>query len=147
MTNERDPQTYDIIGAAMEVHREMGCGFSEPVYYQPFEIELAARRVPFARDVELPIIYKGQRMRKTYRADYICYDAVVVELKALSMIGSSEEAQLINYMRAANKTRGLLINFGTRSLQYKRRVWGFDETTFNAHVLMTDVLPQTDSER
>lgn len=118
-----DPQTYEIIGAAMEVHSVLGCGFSETVYYQPFEIELAAPHVPFERDVELPIIYKGRRMRRTYRADYICYAGVVVELKALSMLGSIEEAQLLNYMRAAHITRGLVINFGARSLQYKRRIW------------------------
>ena len=72
------------------LERELGCGFSELVYYEPFEIELTARRVPFQRNVELPIIYKGKRMRRTYRVDYICYGAVVVELKALSMIGSLE---------------------------------------------------------
>jgi GxxExxY protein len=124
-TIEPDPQTYQIIGAAMEVHRELGCGFSEPVYYEPFEIEMQARQIRFERDVELPIIYKGRRMRKTYRVDYICFGAVVVEIKALSIIGAMEEAQLINYMRAAEQERGLLINFGTRSLQYKRRVWQY----------------------
>lgn len=124
-TIEPDPQTYQIIGAAMEVHRELGCGFSEPVYYEPFEIEMHARQIRFERDVELPIVYKGRRMRKTYRVDYICFGAVVVEIKALSMIGAMEEAQLINYMRAAEQERGLLINFGTRSLQYKRRVWRY----------------------
>jgi GxxExxY protein len=123
MTDQRDPQTYAIIGAAMEVHRVLGCGFLELAYYEPFEIELAARHVPFQRDVELPIIYKGKRMRRTYRVDYICYDDVVVEIKALSMLGSIEEAQLINYIRVANKERGLLLNFGTRSLQYRRFVW------------------------
>ena len=130
MQTERDPQTYEVIGAAMEVHRELGCGFAEPVYYEPFAIELAARGVPFIGDVQLPIIYKGRRMRKTYRVDYICFDAIVVELKALPNLGSIEDAQLINYMRAANKERGLLLNFGARSLQYKRRVWRFDDSYF-----------------
>jgi GxxExxY protein len=138
MANENDPQTYEIIGAAMEVHRELGCGFSEPVYYEPFEFELRARRVPFRSAVELPIFYKGNRLRKRYRVDYVCYDAVVVELKALSMIGSIEEAQLINYMRAADKDRGLLLNFGGRSLQYKRRVWRYGCSADVIRVTSTD---------
>jgi GxxExxY protein len=119
----RDPQTYAIIGAAMEVHRHLGCGFSEPVYYEPFEFELSARGIPFRGNVELPIVYKGYRMRKTYRADYICYAEIVVELEALATVGALEEAQLINNMRAAHCARGLLLNFGGRSLQYKRRVF------------------------
>jgi GxxExxY protein len=125
-TDDRDAQTYQIIGAAMEVHRELGCGFSEPVYYEPFEIELVARDVPFQRNVELPIVYKGRRIKKTYCADYICFGEVVVEIKALSLIGAIEEAQLINYIRAAGVERGLLLNFGARSLQYKRRVWRYE---------------------
>jgi GxxExxY protein len=126
-TNERDPQTYLILGAAMAVHSELGCGFSEPVYYEPFEMELHEREVPFERNAVLPIIYKGRRLKKTYRADYLCFGSIVVELKALGMIGGLEEAQLINYIRAANVQRGLLINFGARTLQYKRRVWNFKE--------------------
>jgi GxxExxY protein len=121
-----DPQTYSIIGAAMDVHNALGCGFLEPVYFEPFEIELMARRIPFQRHVQLPILYKNRLLRKTYCADYICYGEVIVELKALASIGSLEEAQLINYLRAARLERGLLINFGARSLQYKRRVWQYN---------------------
>ena len=121
-SSERDPQTYAIIGAAMDVHRELGCGFLEPVYFEPFEIELAARQVPFQRDVVLPITYKGRRLKKTYRVDYVCFGEVIVELKALASIGPLEEAQLINYLRAKKAERGLLINFGAGSLQVKRFV-------------------------
>jgi GxxExxY protein len=127
MTDDRDPQTYEIIGAAMEVHSLLGCGFLEPVYFEPFEIELSARNIPFARQVSLPISYKGVRLKKRYVADYICYGEIVVELKALATLGPNEEAQLINYLRAADKERGLLLNFGGRSLQYKRRVWRFTD--------------------
>ena len=122
-TDPRDPQTYAIIGAAMEVHRELGCGFLEPVYREPLAIELRAREVPFEREVGLPIVYKGQRLPLGYRADFICFGEVLVELKALGQIGAVEDAQVINYLRAARLERGLLINFGARSLQYRRLVW------------------------
>jgi GxxExxY protein len=121
--DNRDPQTYAIIGAAMEVHRELGCGFREPVYREPFAIELQARGIPFEREVKLPITYKGQRMPLEYQADFICCGEVLVELKALTQLGALEDSQVINYLRAADLQRGLLINFGARSLQYRRLIW------------------------
>ena len=123
---QRDPETYAIIGAAMEVHRELGCGYLEPVYVEALEIEFRMRRVPYRREVGLPITYKGQLLKKFYRVDFICYDEVLVELKALHALGPIEESQLINYLCAAKRARGLLLNFGTRSLQYKRRVWRYE---------------------
>jgi GxxExxY protein len=125
-TNHHDPQTYAIIGAAMEVHRELGCGYLEPVYVEALEIELHARRIPYRREVSLPITYKGHLLKRFYRVDFICHDEVLVEVKALQSLGSIEEAQLINYLCAAKRARGLLLNFGTRSLQYKRRVWRYE---------------------
>lgn len=127
--DHRDPQTYAIIGAAMEVHRELGCGYLEPVYVEALEIELRIRRIPYMREVSLPITYKGQVLKKFYRVDFICHDDVLVELKALHALGPIEEAQLINYLCASKRQRGLLLNFGTRSLQYKRRVWQYAEGT------------------
>jgi GxxExxY protein len=124
--DQRDPQTYAIIGAAMEVHRELGCGYLEPVYVEALEIELRARGIPHRREVSLPITYKGQLLKKFYRVDFICHDEVLVELKALHSLGPVDEAQLINYLCAARRARGLLLNFGTRSLQYKRRVWRYE---------------------
>ncbi|HUE90065.1 MAG TPA: GxxExxY protein [Vicinamibacterales bacterium] len=125
--NHRDPQTYAIIGAVMEVHRELGCGYLEPVYVEALEIELRARRIPHRREVRLPITYKGQLLQRSYRVDFVCYDEVLVELKALHSLGPIEEAQLINYLCAAKRPRGLLLNFGTTSLQYKRRVWHYEQ--------------------
>src|SRR5262245_29390370 len=86
-----DAQTYEIIGAGMDVHRELGCGFHERVYRHPFAIELAARRVPFRTEVRFPIVYKGQVMPVHYRVDFVCFDDVLVELKALGCIGPLEQ--------------------------------------------------------
>ncbi|MGC9346678.1 MAG: GxxExxY protein, partial [Anaerolineae bacterium] len=83
-------------------------------------IELAHREIPFQREVALPIHYRGQRLRTSYRVDFLCYGNVIVELKALAKLSSVEEAQLLNYLKASNIGTGLLLNFGTASLQYKR---------------------------
>jgi GxxExxY protein len=117
---ENDPRTYAIIGAAMEVHRQLGCGFLEPVYQEAMEIELTARAIPFGRQVELPVRYKGRVLKTVYKADLICYDTAIVELKALSQLGGVEEAQVLNYLKATGFPIGLLLNFGTRSLQFRR---------------------------
>ena len=123
----QDAQTYALIGAAMEVHTVMGCGFHERVYREAFMLEMSSRRVPFEREVSFPITYKGQIVPVSYRADFVCYGQVLVELKALSNIGPIEHAQVINYLRASNLQRAMLLNFGARSLQYQRIVYGLTE--------------------
>jgi GxxExxY protein len=122
MNDEKDPQTYAVIGAAMDVHTQLGCGFLEPVYQEAMEIELAARNIPFRPQVELGILYKGQPLRCKYVPDFICFESVIVELKALGRIGGIEEAQVLNYLKATGFHVGLLLNFGCSSLQYKRFV-------------------------
>jgi GxxExxY protein len=119
---QRDPQTYAIIGAAMEVHRELGPGFLEAVYHEALAIEMTSRDIPFTHEVVLPIYYKGQQLATTYRADFLCFDRVIVELKALTKLSSLDEAQILNYLKATGLEVGLLLNFGTESLQYKRFV-------------------------
>ena len=124
--SERDPETHAVIGAAMEVHNILGPGFLESVYQDALAIEFALRGIPFAREVEIPILYKGVQLPSTYRADFLCFDLVVVELKAIKALTGGDQAQLINYLKATGTQRGLLINFGTPRLEYKRMVLGFD---------------------
>jgi GxxExxY protein len=107
----------------MEVHKQLGCGFLEAVYQEALAIEANLRNVPYAREVELPVSYKGKRLGATYRADLVCFDAVIVELKALPALSGLEEAQIINYLKVAGLEIGLLLNFGTESLQYRRFVF------------------------
>ncbi len=118
----RDPETYALIGAAMAVHAELGCGFLEAVYQQAMQMELRLRSVPSDREREIPIRYRGQRLDCFYRADFVCFDAVIVEVKAIREIGPIERAQVLNYLKATGLRRALLINFGAETLQFERIV-------------------------
>jgi len=119
---QNDPRTYAVIGAAMEVHRMLGCGFLEAVYQEALALELTTRNIKFKREVPLPVAYKGQLLATGYCADFICFDSVVVELKAIAQMSGTEEAQVINYLKATGYEVGLLLNFGSRSLQHRRFV-------------------------
>ena len=130
--NQRDPETFVIIGAAMEVHRELGHGFLEAVYQEALAIELAVRKIPFQREVPLAVNYKGQKLACSYRADFVCYENVLVELKAISQLTGADEAQVINEMKATGMQRALLFNFGAPSLEYKRRVFNLRESAQSA---------------
>jgi GxxExxY protein len=118
---ERDPQTYAIIGAAMEVHTVLGPGFQEGIYADCCAIEFTIRNIPFLREAPFPVVYKGHRVGGFYRADFICFDHVVVELKATSSKNTPlEHAQMLNYLAASRKRNGLLLNFGGPRLLYQR---------------------------
>ena len=118
----RDEQTFAIIGAAMVVHRELGHGFLEAVYQEALELEFKHAGISALREVELPVKYRGELLTTGYRADFLCYETVIVELKAIERIASREESQLLNYLKASKKEKGLLLNFGGSSLEYKRMV-------------------------
>ena len=113
-------ETYQIVGAAMNVHKELGGGFLESVYQEPFGIELAEQRIPFEKEVKIPIVFKGNTLSKFFVADFVCHDEIIVELKCCSMILEEHYAQVINYLKATKKPLGLLLNFGPSSLEFKR---------------------------
>ena len=121
----RDERTYKIIGAAMEVHRELGCGFLEAVYQEALAIEFKMQGLPYKQQQLIEIMYKGKPIDKKYQPDFICYGEVLVEIKAISGLSGIEEAQLINYLKATGLKVGLLINFGAKSLEHKRLVYNF----------------------
>ncbi len=118
----RDPQTYAIIGAAMEVHRHLGAGFLEAVYSEALRWELGSRAIPFQADAVLRVSYKGRELATRFRADLVCYGAIIVELKAAAYPIPHAEAQVLNYLKASGLPRSLLLNFGTPSLEYRRFV-------------------------
>lgn len=115
-------EVYAIVGAAMEVSNELGSGFLEAVYQEAMEIEMGQRRIPFVAQEPISISYKGTILSKIYVPDFICFDKVIVELKAIKALTSVEEAQLLNYLKATAKPVGLLINFGSPKLEWKRMV-------------------------
>ncbi len=121
--SEKDPQTYKVIGAAIEVHRVLGPGFLEAVYQEALSIEFSSRKIPFQKEVDLPVYYKETVLSTNYRADFLCYETVIVELKAMSRLSGTEESQIINYLKATGMETGLLLNFGTSSLEYKRFIF------------------------
>ena len=107
-----EDETYAIKGAVFEVYKTMGAGFLEAVYQESLEEELRARGIPFTPQAEIKIEYKGKVLRQFYKADVICYDKIIVELKAVSSLLPEHSAQLFNYLKATNMKFGLLVNFG-----------------------------------
>ena len=118
-----DERTYKIIGAAMEVHKELGCGFLEGVYQEALGREFSTQEVPFTSQPIVEINYKGEVLDKKYQPDFVCYDTIIVEIKAINALSGIEEAQLINYLKASGIKIGLLLNFGSKSLEHKRFVY------------------------
>ena len=115
-------ESYRIMGACFEVYKEKGCGFLEAVYQDALEREFVERGIPYEREHALPVFYKGHPLTATYRADFLCFGSVIVELKALQKLSSIEESQVINYLKASGLHKALLLNFGAPSLEHKRLV-------------------------
>jgi GxxExxY protein len=107
----------------MEVHKELGSGFLEAVYQEALEREFLEQEIPFKSQPTVQIVYKGRPLSKTYQPDFICYDDVIVEIKAMDKLSGTEHAQIINYLKATGFKVGLLINFGSKSLEHKRFVY------------------------
>ena len=104
----------------MEVHSILGQGFLEAVYQEALELEFEKREIPYLREPELPVLYKGRKLKAHYRPDFICYQGLIVELKALTRFSETDESQIINYLKASGYPVGLLLNFGARSLEFRR---------------------------
>jgi GxxExxY protein len=120
--NNDDPRTYAIIGAALEVHRVMGTGFLELLYKDALTIEFQRRNIPFEAEVPCEVAYKGHILRGNYRMDFVCYKSVVLEIKARSVTGPADHAQVLSYLASARIRHGLLLNFGTSKLEHRRFV-------------------------
>jgi len=114
-------ETYEIVGAAMDVYYTMGVGFLEPVYQEALAIEFTRRGIPFEREKQLELFYKGTRLNKTYSPDFVCFNDIVLELKVVVQLTGSHAAQLINYLKVMQKRLGLLMNYGgAPKLEWKR---------------------------
>lgn len=120
-------EVYAIIGAAMDVYNDLGPGFLEAIYQEAMEIETATRKIPALPEQRIYVNYKGSPLKKFYEADLICYDKIIVELKAMDKLTTREEAQILNYLKATGIQVGLLINFGAHNnLEWKRMVLSQD---------------------
>ncbi|MDX8390843.1 MAG: GxxExxY protein [Mariprofundaceae bacterium] len=116
-------EVYEIIGAAMDVHNELGCGFLEAVYQEALAIEFQERNLSHTSQAILKIHYKDQVLLKNYIADFICFDQIIVEIKALNSLSGKEESQILNYLKASGLKVGVLVNFGAQKLEWKRYVY------------------------
>ena len=118
--NDRDPRTYAILGCAMEVHKVLGCGFLESAYQEALALEFQSQGVPYRREVSLPLFYEGQALDTVWKADFIAYDAVLIELKVAAQLSEAHDAQILHYLKVSGFPVGLLLNLGRTRLEYKR---------------------------
>ncbi len=116
-------ESYKIVGACFSVYKEKGCGFTEPVYQECLEIELEYQEIPFEAQKKLKLIYRGKELKQTFKPDFICYEKIVMEIKAVSNLVDEHRAQLLNYLNATEMKLGLLVNFGHYpKLEYERLI-------------------------
>lgn len=121
---ERDPEIYAIIGAAIEVHRNLGCGFTLATYWEAFVLELQQRAIPFEHGREMTLQYKGTTLTPRWRADFICYENILLVTRAQDHIDNLDKAQGLNYLIASGLQRGVMLNFGSPRLEYHRMNYG-----------------------
>jgi GxxExxY protein len=115
-------ESYKIIGACMKVHKKLGPGFLEKVYCEALEIEFKKAEIPYMREKKLPIYYDNQLMKTYYKADFVCYDKIILEVKAAKILIEAHVQQTLSNTVSTKFSLGLLVNFGTQSLTYKRLV-------------------------
>ena len=116
-------ETYAILGACFNVYNEKGCGFTEDIYQECLEMELADQRVPFVAQRELPLSYKGRPLKRKFRVDFLCFDTVILEIKAVSILTDEHRSQVLNYLNATSCPVALLVNFGSHpKVEYERIV-------------------------
>ena len=115
-------ESYKIVGAAFKVYNTLGAGFLEAVYQEAMEIELQRQGIPYEREKELKIVYDGVELKQTYKADFVCYGKIIVELKAVSALDDAHRAQVYNYLHATGLKMGLLLNFGNAEELEKQRI-------------------------
>lgn len=115
-------ESYKIIGICMNIHSTMGFGFLEAVYCEVLEKEFIKHDIPYQREVKLDLYFNGEKLDKKYRTDFICYDKIILEVKSVSFLHENFTRQTLNYLKATDKKLGILINFGEKSLKYKRIV-------------------------
>ena len=114
-------ESYKIMGACYNVYRDKGCGFLEAVYHECLEIEFSHQAIPFLSQKELSLEYRDRKLKQSYKADFVCYNKIIVEIKAVSKIIDEHRAQILNYINASKFELGLLINFGHYpKLEYER---------------------------
>jgi GxxExxY protein len=115
-------ESYHIIGAYMEVHKKLGSGFLESVYSEALGLEFKKVNIPYEREKKLPVFYDNQPLNKYFRADFVCYKSIIVELKATKYLIDADRQQTLNNLKATQFKLGIIVNFGTPSLIYKRIV-------------------------
>jgi GxxExxY protein len=146
MTLLHEDKTYKIIGAAIEVHKNLGMGFLEAVYQEALEKEFILQGIPYQREASFLIYYKNELLNKTYIADFVCYNNIIVELKAVQKLTGEHQSQVMNYLKASKMEIGLLFNFGSKSLEHKRIILtdSGDDAVIQGGVKSTDNTDSTD---
>ena len=117
-----EKESYHIVRACLEVHNHLGCGFLETVYEEALALEFRTLKIPFERQKVLKIFYKGNEIKKHYSAHFVCYDKVLLELKAVTRLNSDHDSQVLNYLKAADLKLGMILNFGESSFRFKRLI-------------------------
>jgi len=129
ITKQEYLDIYDVVGAAMEVHKTLGRGLAEPLYQEALEMELRINGLEAEREKTLLCYYKEQKMKKHYVADFY-YKGIIIELKSVEKLLPEHRAQLINYMRISHQEKGMLINFGEKSLRTERFIYNSEDDDF-----------------